>query len=300
MLFVIDRIYQRFCFHRRALLDGLRPLPLPYLKLHSGRPQGPSACDDDGTHNKYYRLLGACKPDFFKACRVQFQGPVLNFMNSIVVGILAGYGDTPEFRTVYQRVNSDPLVAKTLVLFGTRPTANWVGSYLFLEKRSLLDKSRLPDTHRGNARTKLLFEGTQQNADFLVLLDGDTLPDTGYFEKLSTFQVPDFPAIMAGRLKNSDGSRCWDLCSFQRGAPIVVPYGDGPVWEKDLYLSGPQHIFNKEGQQLATYLGGYPAVGYGEDTHFVWNFKANGGKIQFIPDISATLTHWHTPPNYPE
>ena len=153
---------------------------------------------------------------------------------------------------------------------------------------------------RGRARTELVrhVAKTFNRADLYVFLDDDTRPEPGYFRFLEQMALPQFPAVFGGKLGNADGARPWAICSFSGKDPVVVPYlfWDSPDWAAKLYLSGPQHIFNRAGIDLAARLG-YPDVEYGEDTGFCHSFTANLGRIVFIPDIAARLAHQHNPPN---
>jgi hypothetical protein len=138
------------------------------------------------------------------------------------------------------------------------------------------------------------------DTDVCVMLDDDTLPSKDYFKILANLPLSTTPCMFTGRLLNADGERSWDVCSFEKGEPIVVPYDfvDHPMWAADLYFSGPQHIFNQPGALLAARTG-YPDQEYGEDTYFCRHFRLNGGEMIFITDIEAKLLHQHNPPNQP-
>ena len=214
-------------------------------------------------------------------------------MNKIVVGVLAGRGESDAVIALLRRLKSDRKVSLIMPLFGVPPT-RIKGKYIVMPEAS--------QNQRGLARSALIRHCAQAyaSADIIALLDDDTEPQPGYFEFLADMTLPPTPHMYGGKLLNLDGCRCWDICSFQIGNPVVVPYEfwDNPTWEKDLYLSGPQHIFNRTGFLMAARLG-YPPLTYGEDTQFCHAFTKSGGRIQFLPDISAKLTHQHTAPNYP-
>lgn len=214
-------------------------------------------------------------------------------MNKIVVGVLAGRGENVEVFQVLRRLKDDKYVSLIIPLFGV-PPSKIKGKYLVMPEAA--------KNQRGLARSALIRHCAQVYplADIIMLLDDDTEPQPGYFEFLASMSLAPEPMVYGGKLLNYDGSRSWDVCAFQKGNPVVVPYEfwDNPIWEKDLYLSGPQHIFNKAGYALAASVG-YPALTYGEDTHFCNAFKQNGGRIKFLPDIAAKLLHQHNVPNYP-
>jgi hypothetical protein len=213
-------------------------------------------------------------------------------MNRIVVGILCGRGDTPEALATIAGVRAAGHTGVIMPLFGVSPANKFRGYYV-----SMPDASQ---NKRGRARTTLLRALLHNNksADVYVFLDDDTVPQPGYFDHLAKMFLPEEPLLMGGNLLNSDGQRSWDVCSFQDGNPVVVPhlFWNHPQWYKDLYLSGPQHIFNRPGVELA-YKIGYPDKDYGEDTGFCFDFKAAHGQIVFIPEITAKLAHLHKPPN---
>jgi hypothetical protein len=214
-------------------------------------------------------------------------------MNKIVVGILCGRGDTPEAVETIAAIRNAGHVGPITPLFGVTPT-NKIrgGAYI-----SMPDASQ---NKRGRARTELVRRVAKMfnKADLYVFLDDDTRPQPGYFRHLEELSWTAPPLLMGGKLENADGQRSWDVCAFQDKNPVIVPYSfwDHPIWYKDLYLSGPQHIFNRSGVELAAKLG-YPDLEYGEDTNFCFNFKANHGQIVFIPEITARLAHQHKPPN---
>lgn len=216
-------------------------------------------------------------------------------MNKIVVGILCGRGDTPEAVATFKAVRDAGHVGPITPLFGI-PPENKIkgGAYIYMPDAS--------QNKRGRARTELVrrMRKMWSRADLFVLLDDDTRPNPGYFDHLAKMEVGKDAALMGGKLYNADGERSWDVCSFQDTTPVVAPYEmwSHPVWYKDLYLSGPQHIFNHAGIDLAAELG-YPDLEYGEDTNFCFHFKEKGGVIVFIPEISARLGHQHNPPNRP-
>jgi hypothetical protein len=214
-------------------------------------------------------------------------------LNKIVVGVLAGRGESDEVFKVLHRLKDDKRVALIIPLFGV-PPSRIKGKYLVMPEAA--------KNQRGLARSALIRHCAKAYplADIIMLLDDDTEPQPGYFEFLTDMELPSLPHVFGGKLLNHDGCRSWDVCSFQNGNPVVVPYEfwNNPIWEADLYLSGPQHIFNKTGYLMAARLG-YPALTYGEDTQFCHAFKKSGGQIQFLPDISAKLLHQHNPPNYP-
>jgi hypothetical protein len=210
----------------------------------------------------------------------------------IVVGVLCGRGETEEALQVLQRVSEDKRVDTILPLFPAAPS-KCLGKYVFYPPAA--------DNRRGAARTELLKILSRLQADYFVLLDDDTLPDPDYFDELSEASVPEGPYLITGQLRNADGRRSWDVCSFQEDArPVVVPYSfiNHPTWSKDLYFSGPQHIFNRAGVALAAKVG-YPDLEYGEDTHFCNGFKKLGGGLVFLPSLKAQLLHQHEPPNEP-
>lgn len=214
-------------------------------------------------------------------------------MNKIVVGILCGRGDTPEAIETFGAVRKAGHVGPITPLFGVPPTNKFRGgAYLHMPLAS--------QNKRGLARTELVQRMRRMfdKADLFVILDDDTRPQPGYFDHLAKMELPTDPVVFGGKLLNSDGNRSWDVCSFQDGNPVVVPYHfwNHPTWYKDLYLSGPQHIFNRPGVDLAAKIG-YPDLEYGEDTNFCFAFKAAQGQIVFIPEITATLGHFHKPPN---
>lgn len=214
-------------------------------------------------------------------------------MNKIVVGVLAGRGENEEVFQVLRRLTADKNIAHIIPLFGV-PPSRIKGKYLVFPEAA--------KNERGMARTALVDYCVQRCplADMMVLLDDDTEPQPGYFEFLAHMEMPPFPCLYTGKLLNFDGCRSWDVCSFQNRNPVVVPYDfwDHPMWAESLYLSGPQHIFNKAGYNLASRIG-YPNLKYGEDTNFCFQFRLNGGMLRFLPDISAKLLHQHNPPNYP-
>jgi hypothetical protein len=211
----------------------------------------------------------------------------------IAVGVLCGRGETDEALKVIQGCLGDSHVHTVLPLF-PHATTRIQGKYLFFPPAA--------DNRRGAARTQLIrVLARLQDTDICVLLDDDTLPGEDYFKMLAALLAHPAPTLFTGRLLNADGERNWDVCSFQNGRPVVVPYDfvDHPMWTADLYFSGPQHIFNKPGAALAAKIG-YPDLSYGEDTHFCRVFRENGGELVFIPEISAKLLHQHNPPNLPE
>lgn len=215
--------------------------------------------------------------------------------NKIVVGILCGRGDTPEAVETIGAIRKAGHRGPITPLFGVVPT-NKIrgGAYIHMPDAS--------KNMRGRARTELVRRVASmfRKADIFVFLDDDARPEPGYFDYLRKVHQSEDAILMGGKLLNSDGQRSWDVCSFQSGNPVVVPYDmwDHPLWKKDLYLSGPQHIFNRNGVLLAAKLG-YPDLTYGEDTNFCWDFKSAGGKLVFIPEITARLGHLHKPPNEP-
>ena len=219
-------------------------------------------------------------------------GPKATGKSRIAVGILCGKGETPEALQVIQACLNDPNVHTVLPLFPAAPV-QCRGKYVFFPPAS--------QNRRGAARTELLRVLCRlQDTDIRVILDDDTLPLDDYFELLAHLPVVDKPLMFTGRLQNHDGTRCWDVCSFDKGNPVIVPYDfvDNPQWSADLYFSGPQHIFNQRGAILGAELG-YPDLTYGEDTLFCRNFREHGGELVFITDISARLLHQHNPPNQP-
>ena len=214
-------------------------------------------------------------------------------MNKIVVGVLCGRGDTPEAVGTIEAIRKAGHVGPITPLFGLAPT-NKIrgGAYIHMPDAS--------QNKRGRARTELVRRVAKMfnAADLYVFLDDDTRPEPGYFDHLAHMEIPADPVLMGGKLINADGQRSWDVCSFQDNAPVVVPYQfwTNPSWYKDIYLSGPQHIFNRPGVELAAKLG-YPDLEYGEDTNFCFGFKSNHGQIVFIAEIAARLAHQHKPPN---
>lgn len=214
-------------------------------------------------------------------------------MNKIVVGILCGRGDTTEAVATIEAIRKAGHVGPITPLFGVKPT-NKIrgGAYIYM-----------PDANqnkRGRARSELVSRVSRlfDLADLYVFLDDDTAPEPGYFDYLAKMEVPSDPVVMGGKLLNADGQRSWDVCGFHTNNPVVLPYlmWDHPMWSKSLYLSGPQHIFNRPGVQLAAKLG-YPDLDYGEDTNFCFRFKDSSGRVVFIPEITARLLHQHRPPN---
>lgn len=211
-------------------------------------------------------------------------------MNRIAVGILCGRGETDEALKVIQRVNSDSLVETILPLFPCAPK-KCAGKYVFYPPAAA--------NRRGAARQELLrVLSMLQGIDYTVILDDDTLPDPGYFEEFAHLEKDGSPFMLTGKLRNADGNRSWDVCSFQEGRPVVVPYEfyDHVKFHADLYFSGPQHAFNTKGLQLAVKVG-YPDISYGEDTEFCRRFRKAGGSLHLISNISAQLLHQHNPPN---
>ena len=212
-------------------------------------------------------------------------------MNRIAVGILCGRGETQEALKVIQRVNSDSLVETILPLFSTAPS-KCQGKYIFYPPAAA--------NRRGAARQEILRILFRLNVDCAVILDDDTLPDPNYFKILADIDESSAckPLMFGGKLRNADGTRSWDVCSFQNGNPVVVPYEfyEHPKFYGDLYFSGPQHIFNRRGLNLAFDVG-YPDITYGEDTQFCRRFREEGGVLHFIPELSAQLLHQHNPPN---
>lgn len=213
-------------------------------------------------------------------------------MNRIVVGVLCGRGDTPEAVQTINACRQGGHVGPILPLFGSKPTARIRGPYIHMPEAA--------DNKRGRARSALIQKASKlyDLANLYVFLDDDTVPQPGYFEHLAALALPEEPVLMGGKLLNADGQRSWDVCSFQGKNPVVVPYEfwDHPTWAESLYLSGPQHIFNKSGLALAVKTG-YPDLTYGEDTNFCYRFKEAGGRLVFIPQITAKLAHQHNPPN---
>lgn len=213
-------------------------------------------------------------------------------MNKIVVSILCGRGDTTESIQTIASCRHNGHKGPILPLFGIKPTRKFRGFYLLMPEAS--------QNKKGQARTALVQKtlALYDKADVFVFLDDDTAPQPGYFDHLEKMELPGGPTLMGGKLLNADGKRSWDVCTWQNNSPVVVPYDfwSLPQFEKALYLSGPQHILNKSGLDLAAKVG-YPDVSYGEDTNFCYRFKEAGGVIQFIPDITARLTHQHNQPN---
>lgn len=213
-------------------------------------------------------------------------------MNKIVVGILCGRGDTPEAIGTIRAVREAGHVGPIVPLFGVLPKEKFKGVYIHMPDAS--------KNKRGRARTELVGRISRMfsKADIYVFLDDDTRPQQGYFTHLEQMELPGDPVLMGGKLLNENDQRSWDVCSFQNGTPIVVPYDfwHHPMFYGDLYLSGPQHIFNRPGIELAAKIG-YPDLEYGEDTHFCRRFKVVHGQIVFIPEITAKLGHLHKPPN---
>lgn len=214
-------------------------------------------------------------------------------MNKIVVGILCGRGDTDEAVGTFKAVRDAGHTGPITPLFGVAPTNKFRGgAYIHMPIASL--------NKRGLARTELVRRMAKmwKAADLYVVIDDDTRPEPGYFDYLRGIKLPEEPVLMGGKLVNFDGTRSWDVCSFQSGDPVIVPYEmwDHELYNKDLYLSGPQHMFNRSGVILASSIG-YPDKEYGEDTNFCFEFKDRGGRIVFIPDIRAKLGHLHNPPN---
>lgn len=214
-------------------------------------------------------------------------------MNKIVVGILCGRGDTEEAVGTFKAVRDAGHRGPITPLFGSPPANKFRGgAYIYMP---IAEHNK-----RGRARTELIQRMRRMwtKADLFVILDDDTRPQPGYFKHLEEMELPTDPVLMGGKLINSDGQRSWDVCSFQDGNPVVVPYHfwNHPTWYKDLYLSGPQHIFNRPGIDLAAKIG-YPDLEYGEDTNFCFKFKAEQGQIVFIEGITAQLGHLHKPPN---
>ena len=210
----------------------------------------------------------------------------------IAVGVLCGKGETDEALRIITRCLADSHVHTVLPLFPHAPS-KCRGKYLFFPPAG--------DNRRGAARTEILRVMCRlTDTDIVVLLDDDTLPDSDYFSVLASLDPTQKPCLYTGRLENADGTRCWDACSFDKGNPVVVPYDfvDHPKWSEDLYFSGPQHIFNREGAILGASLG-YPDLSYGEDTQFCRNFRQAGGELVLITSISARLLHQHNPPNQP-
>lgn len=213
-------------------------------------------------------------------------------MNRIAVGILCGKGETAEALKVIQRVNSDSFVETVMPLFPAAPV-KCKGNYIFYPPA---DANR-----RGAARQQIVRIMAQlKDVDYVVILDDDTLPDSGYFKALKKLDRSGVykPILFTGKLRNADGTRSWDVCSFQQGRPVVVPYEfyEHPKFYGDLYFSGPQHIFNQRGLFLAREVG-YPDLSYGEDAEFCRRFRSAGGILQFLPELSAQLLHQHNPPN---
>jgi hypothetical protein len=211
----------------------------------------------------------------------------------IAVGILCGRGETDEAIQVIKRCLDDRLIHTVLPLFPHAPT-KCRGKFVFFPPAA--------ENRRGAARSQLLNVLSKlQDTDLVVLLDDDTLPQFNYFEVLAhVAKFWDKPCLASGRLVNADGQRSWDVCSFEKGNPVIAPYDfvDHPKWSDDLYFSGPQHIFNSKGAVLAAQIG-YPDLTYGEDTQFCRNFRESGGELVFIPAICAKLLHQHNPPNQP-
>jgi len=211
-------------------------------------------------------------------------------MNRIAVGILCGRGETDEALKVIQRVNGDSFVETILPLFPSRPV-KCAGKFLFYPPAAA--------NRRGAARNEIVKALARlQGIDYGVILDDDTLPDPNYFEVISRLGKSEAPTMLTGKLRNVDGERSWDVCSFEDGNPVIVPY---EFWEiehhsKDLYFSGPQHIFNAAGLKLAAQVG-YPDLTYGEDTQFCRQFRSAGGTLEPLLEIGAQLLHHHNSPN---
>lgn len=211
-------------------------------------------------------------------------------MNRIAVGILCGRGETAEAIKVIQRINEDMKVETILPLFPSRP-AKCAGKFLFYPPAGA--------NRRGAARTEIVRAlASLSGIDYGVILDDDTLPDSSYFDVISELSTASDPTLYTGKLRNADGTRCWDVCAFDSGNPVVVPYEfwDNERYAKDLYFSGPQHIFNASGLALASRIG-YPDIAYGEDTQFCLQFKNAGGKLRPLLEIGAQLLHQHNPPS---
>lgn len=225
-------------------------------------------------------------------------------MNSIGVGILAGRGFNDEAAQVYGRCVKDPVVDHLFVLMGAITPFMARNSKQFKLTSPVGGKTSqetfgpAANNRRGLARDRILKHLSSVGFDVMVILDDDTVPDPGYFEFLKSADFGEEALVMTGKLFNHDGGRCWDICTFDiLGNPIVVPYEDwqNPLFLNGLYASGPQHIITRGALRLAP---SYPDLTYGEDTRFCHNLKAKGGKVRFIPEISARLTHQHKEPNF--
>lgn len=219
----------------------------------------------------------------------------------IIVGLLAGMGVYPMAEGVIKKICLSPNVSKVYVLtpqgrfrdeifFKVNPKVrhinNWEGK----------DSHDFTGMNREILRQTIKADPDHMAANWIWIGDEDALPADDYLEKLDAMRY-DYPVLLTGKTLNVNGMRWYDICSFLKNAePFAVPYDDwkNPRWQKDLYCSGNQHLFNPAGFALCV---PYPSKS-GEDPHYCWAFRRAGGHLEFRPELVVYLQKLHTECNY--
>lgn len=139
-------------------------------------------------------------------------------------------------------------------------------------------------------RIRRAIKNGNHNADWVWMGDEDALPCPGYLQYLEYLKWCR-PVLLTGKTFNSDGTRWYDICAFDKDQPFPVPYDDwkNPRYSRTLYCSGNQHIMNSAGFDLNVPYVDIP----GEDPHYCWAFKDAGGHLEFQPAMSVTLQKKH-------
>jgi hypothetical protein len=222
----------------------------------------------------------------------------------IIVGLLAGKGVYDMAEKVIRAVVASPLVKGVWVL---TPEGRFKDA-LFLNgpKIAHIDHWTGEDSHNKTGVNREVmrkcmyaslhgFSQLMSGIKWIVIGDEDGLPAPHYFEELVKMEY-DYPVLLTGKTFNEDGSRFYDICSFEPGAvPICVPYDDwqNPRWAHDLYASGNQHVMNRAAFDLNI---PYPDIP-GEDPHYCWAMRDAGCKILFRPELTMTLQKMHSRAN---
>lgn len=209
---------------------------------------------------------------------------------SVIVGLLAGRGIGEQVLGFYL---ANPHVDKIVIVdpvggiqpFKLKRIPYWLGE----------DSHNSTGRNRENLRSYMRSYVTNETRYFLIG-DDDGLPDPDYFDALTALRYSTHPQLLTGKLRNTDGTRWYDICSFNESHdPVLVPYDQaisGTLSGKlgqDLYANGNQHILNRAAWELNI---PYPDI-RGEDPHYSWAIRKAGAQLKFVPELKMTLIRQH-------
>lgn len=214
---------------------------------------------------------------------------------NITVGLAAGRGIREMALKVMAPIYANPLVDRLYMVIGEPPMMPWwltenpkvTAVYYGMKSHADLGRAR-------NWMWDII--ENECDPDWLMMGDEDGLIDLDFFEVLASLPYPDDPVLVTGKMRNMDGKRHYDICSFIGNQPVAVPYEEwqSPKWDARLYANGGQHILNRAARQLGLR---YQDID-GEDPHFCWDFRKLGGRIIFEPRLGMTLAKQHGPCAY--